>query len=67
MSTVDTRIIQTNRRYREWLGKAIQLRLEGYSYQEIAEWCNRNGHFTRKGVPWTKDSIRNLLVPRMDD
>ena len=52
---------ETNKKYAHLVPKLKELRAEGHTLVEIAQWLNDNGHFTRDGKAFTKPAVWRLF------
>ena len=60
-----TRRAETDKRYAHLIPKLRELRTEGHTLDEIAQWLNDNGHLTRGGKAYTKPAVWRLCpAPR---
>lgn len=46
----------------EWVQKAADMFIAGHGYRAVAKWLNDNGVKTKKGVPWTASTVRQMLT-----
>ena len=52
---------ETDKKYAHLVPKLKELRAEGRTLAEIAQWLNDNGHFTRDGKAYTKPAVWRLF------
>jgi DNA invertase Pin-like site-specific DNA recombinase len=52
---------ETDRKYAHLVPTIKELRADGRTLDEIAQWLNENGHFTRDGKAYTKPAVWRLF------